>query len=141
MVTADEKKFDIVVGVKLSEQDLTDVLITAIEGGSNYWCWDVRFNAIGYPDLLATDRREGEVYNEFICRNVAEGGTLTFFEYDNVNPHTITRDKLLHGIQRVLTEYPHLLRIDSAEWPLDNLDAESADAIVQMALFNELRYG
>lgn len=149
-MTATDKQFDIHVTLQLSVQDLTDLLITAIEGGSNYWCPKIRLNAIGFPNEVVTRRLEGEVYNEFICRNVAAGGTLTFFEQDEyalfstreaLIPHTMSRDKLLNGIQQVLTKYPHILKIDSTEFPLDNVDAESADAIVQMALFGELRYG
>jgi hypothetical protein len=176
--TREQLTFTVLVPHVLTAEDLTDILITAIEGGINYWCpkirlrtaqtccdvcgrdlkddamlenegnyfcrekclsrsttWDV---SLWPRDTVVTDRREGEVWNEYICRNVIEGGTLTFYErVDDAGyqRRIMTRDKLLSGIEQALVICPN------AGITLDDVDAVAADLIVQCALLKDVVYG
>lgn len=119
---------EIPVTLKVSQYSLASILNTAIEGGINYWCTNA------WVGSKAIDKAPDECWNEYICRNVAHGGTL--FIYDEKNEAwELTRDKLLKGCGRAILS-GHLTEVVGYE-----ADSFDADVIVQFALFGELVYG
>lgn len=126
------KQFAVPSTIKLSVQDLTDILITALEGGIDYWCRKV--GQVQRGDSLVVIRRDDEVWNEYICRNVAMGGTLIFFAYEEETGYTLTREKLLEAIAKVAVTH----KLDLVDL---GIDATDADVIVQTALFGKVVYG
>jgi hypothetical protein len=187
-----DETFTVEIPFKVTVEHLTDLLITAIEGGISYWCPKIRFRTPGEccdhcgrditeegivgerdgvqyffdrPDCLdvfnrdkegfkprrrdvqATTQEEGEGWNEFICRNVAMGGTLTLTEDcgegDAPLNRKLTRDKLLNGIRIAVVKYAHVVSLNHFDHDGWMGDAEEADVILQCALFGEegARYG
>lgn len=124
------------MNVKVTEEDIDDIMTTVIEGGINYWCCEC--NTLG--------ERRGD------CRaaHLAAGGQLELFvdEPFEENPdgtdkerYILTRAKVMKGITEVLktAKGGHMLY----EGGLDcgYIDAEVADVIVQYGLFGEVVYG
>jgi hypothetical protein len=117
--------------ITVTDGNIDDIMITAFEGGINYWV-----GLVTYPkDFPAREARPENEYGH--KRNTYEMislGCSIFIHPDEDNhSYELTRDKVIKGIKRYFTENPE------ADW--DSLDANSADSIVQYALFNELVYG
>lgn len=147
----------LMVPVKVSAKFLADIVLTGIEAGhSGIYYWSpkqrLRIPAEGFQkpanqDKVVTEQKEGEHWDEYIGRNVVEGGTLGFVEDcgegDKPVWQTLTREGLIRGFTEWLTKYPHLARPepqDDGTMAYD-IDAESADIILQLALLGEVRYG
>lgn len=151
---------DIQMTVKVNRQLLIDLIISAIEGGRfgiEYWCPKIRLRVPqeGFDpaiDVVKAERRQGEVWNEYIARNVVEGGTLTFFEdpedgrggEDAYNPRTLTRENLIGAVGKFIAERGASGGADfDKETGLTDydFDAPDADVILQLALLGEVVYG
>ena len=114
------------VAAKVLDEDIDDIMITALEGGITYWC----------------NRAEvvGEYLGECASEQISKGGVLRLYDCESDEVYTLTLDKLLRGLSRYLCDnYDRVVdegRVDPGE-----IDAEGADCIVQYALFNDLVYG
>lgn len=117
--------------IKVTNQDIDDIMATALEGGITYWC----------------DKAEvvGENLGENASEQIARGGSLRLHLIDD--PVNLTRlltiDMFRKGIQQAIaggwyTEYEwwHCNGIDTC-----NIDATVADTIIQLALFDDIIYG
>ena len=117
--------------IKITEEDLIDVINAAIEGGIGYWCcigndteeWDkIREE---YPDACIDER---------IYRILEKGESVLLIDEEADEIHQLTMDKLLKGIQMAL---------DNNMWNGDTYDADAivGDSIFQYALFEDIIYG
>lgn len=121
---------DIAKTVKVTAQDIDDIVATAFEGGINYWCGE--------------ERVVGDYLGEYASDQISRGGEiiLTDFE-DEEEEYKLTLPKLLKGIKLAIeqdyyTEYDWVRgnKLDPCQ-----IDADVADAIIQLALFGEIVYG
>lgn len=159
--------FDVPVPLKVSAYQLAAILITTIESGySRAWVPKWRLRSCEHPDAfdpivdgapadrpwvddVVIQRTEGEVWDEFVARNVALGGTLTIYEDADESgddatlvAHCLTREKLLAGIGKALIAGAIVTLEDEAEPNGVDVDADGpgADVILQYALLGEVRY-
>jgi hypothetical protein len=116
----------ITIEIEITDQEIDDVLVTALEGGINYWA--------DSADVKDDNYKGGEWASEVVSR----GGTLVIQEVDEDEPVELTKEKMLNGIALFIKEYPNLY--DPGE-ELGYLDATGADIIVQLALFETVVYG
>lgn len=113
----------------VTAEDIDDILVTALEGGINYWCSEV--NVVG--------RYLGEYASEQISRD----GELWFFDIEDDSYYGMTLEKFLNGIELWQKEYPGCCLIqkgDDVGIDVGNIDAHRADMIVQFALFDGVVY-
>ena len=119
--------------VRVSNEDIDDIVCTALEGGINYWCCDAEV--------------VGEYLGEWASDQISRGGTLKLYDIESDDVWTLDKAKLLNGISLAITngfllEYEwakfenEIITIDTCQ-----IDAEVADAIIQYALFGELVFG
>jgi hypothetical protein len=114
--------------IKISNETIDEIMCTALEGGITYWC-----NEVDVIDGFA----EGTTYaHEQISRN----GKLKLYDCESEETFTLTREKFLKGLQLFLESggADHIITahvIDTSE-----IDADSADAIIQYAIFGETIY-
>lgn len=108
----------------VDNQDIADLLVTAFEGGINYWCRKIRIKT--YPESL-------EDKNMMASDILAHGSVLTLYDAESSDKWELTLDKFLTGLKKHLenSEYPTM------EALMDSYDANDADCIIQYALFNE----
>lgn len=106
----------------ITSEQLSNLLVTAFEGGSNYW--------MGKVELVSPKSEEKP--NWYADQIVFEDE----FEIDittddgdkyRLNKSIISRNKTLHWVALDLMN--------------DNMDAETADAWLQNALFDDIIYG
>ena len=110
---------------EITEEDITDIVVTALEGGIGYWaCLDNTGEEF-------ENAPKDEAVSETVARILLNNGSV-FFE-DEEARYELTLEKLLNGIEKYAQENGGI--------DMDDLDADMADAIVQYAIFCEVIYG
>ena len=113
--------------VTYTQQDIDDILCTALEGGVCYWC----------------DKAEvvGEYLGEYASDQISRGGSLILYDNETEERYKLTPKKFEQGLA-------HFLKIRGAdvltkknELDTTEIDGSDADEIVQYALFGEIVYG
>lgn len=122
--------------IDITQEDLFDILTTAFEGGIGYWCESIEVISKGtdWGNIREED-------HEYSAANIAAGGSAELYCSEDMDvPYVLTRDLVISGIERVLSEKLVCYTKDSTEW-IGDIDADIADVIVQYALFGMLVYG
>lgn len=122
-------KISILTELTVTKEDIDDIMCTAIEGGINYWC--------GAAKVL------GDPIGEYAHEQIARGGTLKLYDAEDEKNYLLTRDALLKGIKMAAEQgyYKDYGWHDGHYLDTCNVDADVADVIVQLALFEDVVYG
>jgi len=121
-----EYEIKVITSHKFCDEDLNDLVSTALEGGINYWCGEAKVK-----EGSMSEKDYDEI--QFTSDAVSKGGTLILFDAESDDTWELDRDKLLKGIE-MYCEKHNVAPSDL----MDMYDANDADTIVQYALFNEL---
>ena len=93
----------------------TDIIITAVEGGINYWAAIIEYE-------------NGPGKGKVTLEDMYEGGT-----------YTVTAGQATAAAQEVMRLYPKTRGAGYIK--ADDIDGEAADMIVQVACFGQIVYG
>lgn len=120
------------LSIDISDQDISDICVTAFEGGINSWCGRVKILIDTVPNL-AED--EGIIASDVI----AKGGSLKLYDAeDDEETWILSPENFKTGLEKYFNEcYSNNNEIS---FDVGNIDAGDADSIIQYALFNELVY-
>lgn len=117
--------FIIATETSIPSHKVADLMVTAFEGGSNYWLASATpmirpATSPWYadPDFWATD-------------------FLVKLKDDQDEQYELTPDLLQAGFNALANKYPSHARDLAA----DEYDADTADALLQCALFGDITYG
>lgn len=131
-----EKRFEIrtKITVYLTQQDIDDIMVSAFEGGINYWCRRVVV--------------QGDYLGKYASEQISHGGKLAIwldepFE-DDKTCYVLDRDKFLAGFKLwIESDGDSYDTIDDSDGSVDcgQIDAICADEIIQYALFGEVVFG
>lgn len=126
-----EKKFEVEIKTNLviTEEDIDDIMASALEGGITYWC-----------DSTTV---VGDYLGEFASEQIARGGTLELHDMEEDATYELTTEKLINGI-KLAVEYGYYKNYgwcDGHYLDTGEIDALVADVIVQLALFGDVIYG
>lgn len=144
---------------KLTKDDIIDLFVTALEGGSNYWY---------YVDIPKNIKSFGDTKSEAIGEYILQGNKVNFYDYeerlevmkrynkgeyniqgDVVNQKEFNEDleetylgyvdmnKILETITIIKKDYPEV-------WEnilLEQADAGDADVFLQLCVMGEIVYG
>ena len=123
--------------VVLSQEDIDDIMVGALEGGINYWCDEAKV--------------VGDYLGEYASQQISRGGQLLLHDFEKDKTCMLDKEKFLNGIRLYIsngnTYCLEILRgnygIPTGKDKLDTcrLDAGMADCIIQYALFGEIVYG
>ena len=85
-----EDRIKIEIEVVVTGENIDDILATALEGGINYWC----------------DRAEvvGDYLGDFASEQISRGGQLKLFDFEAEEVYLLTKEKLIDGIKKYLTD-------------------------------------
>lgn len=117
--------------VKLTRENVDDIMCAALEGGITYWCYEAKV--------------DGEYLGEYASDQISRGGSLLLYDGEERKTYKLTLEKFLNGLKLYLSRSDtndfleftdHELRIDTCY-----ADAEVADSIVQYAIFGDVIYG
>lgn len=121
------------LNVIVKEEDIDDIMVSALEGGISYWCREAE--VIG--------ERMGEGWGH---EQIARGGILRLYDAEDGEHYDLDREKFLAGLKKYL-EHPlydgTILRgihEDRMELDCGMIDALAADQIIQYALFGDIMY-
>lgn len=126
----EKKKFEVraEIVIQLTQQDIDDIMVGALEGGINYWCFKV--------DVL------GEYLGEYASEQISRGGSLKLYDSENGEKYWLDREKFLNGFKLwVENGGDQYGAVQGSEVDCCNIDAGCADEIIQYALFGEVVYG
>lgn len=130
-----EEKVLITVNVKVTQDDLTDILTTALEGGINYWC------AHASPEKKVEGMK-------FASDCLKYGIDMWLWQYpEDDDAVKLTAEGLMTAIKWYLTSRNDTTitylnpRTGEVELDCAQIDAELADILVQYAVFGEIVYG
>jgi hypothetical protein len=119
---------EIKMNVKLTDEDIDDIMCAALEGGISYWCRKAEV--------------VGEYFGDYASEQISRGGTLKLYDSEDDEVYELTLEKLLRGFELwVIGGYDTYEAVCNGEVDTMEIDAEKADQIVQLALFDEIIYG
>lgn len=116
--------------VKVTMEDIDDIMVSALEDGICYWCCKAEVVGRKYLGEYASDQ-------------IARGGFLKLHDADTDHVFVLNLDKFLKGLNMWLERNPNVLIKENDWYRIDvgNIDAVGADSIVQLALFGEEIFG
>lgn len=116
------------IEVNITSQDIDDIMVCALEGGINYWCRQAKV--------------VGKYLGEYASDQISRGGTLILYDAESSDKWELTLGKFLNGM-KLAVEQGVGLGFNPADGSIDtgDIDADAADAIVQLALFGEVVFG
>ena len=118
------KQFNINKTETITDEEVNDLLTTAFEGGINYWCCEVKINTNPHDVKYASEV-------------ISNGGTLDIEEDETGETKELNLTNMLKGIVLGM----EWAEVDNVQDLMDGYDAETADVIVQYALYGEIVYG
>ncbi|MGN0398852.1 MAG: hypothetical protein ACI4EO_01875 [Blautia sp.] len=131
-----EEKLRMEMEIVVTQEDIDDIMCSALEGGINYWCdtakvpEEKRVARWGHEQIA----RDGELHMHLIEP----------FDDDDTEWYILTKERFIGGLEKYLKEPNHgCLEMDGKHLVIDagNIDANAADMIVQYALFGEIVFG
>ena len=124
-----KKEYDlsVEVRVKLTEEDIDDIMVAALEGGVNYWCDEAE---------VIEEKRVADWGHEQIAR----GGCLILHDMESEDKWELNLEKFINGVKLWISEgYAFGCgAIEHGTIDCCQVDAIQADNIVQLALFGEI---
>ena len=106
--------------IKVTQQDIDDIIATAFEGGITYWC--CKAEAVG--DYLG----------EFASEQISRGGTVRLYDSVEDATYDLTLENFMSGLTKAIEE----LWYDNYGWYEENyidtcnVDADVAATIIQL---------
>ena len=123
----DEKfRVSISLDVDLSQQDIDDIMVAALEGGINYWCREAEV--------------VGEMLGDYAHEQISRGGSLILHDAESSDKWELTLEKFLRGVELYFAQALSA-ELDGEDIDPTDFDADAVDCIVQYALFGKLVFG
>ena len=119
--------------IEISENQLTSVICSAMEGGIYYWARDADSSDIAVPKCLGIDSSLDDY-----AQPLLDKGWYKVWERETGKPCVLNRDNIERAICIIAEKYPHHL---GAICGSNDQDAITGDVLVQCAIFGELKYG
>jgi hypothetical protein len=120
---------------KITKQDIIDLFVTALEGGSNYWYYIPKIPAGVRQIKTETGMATSEAIGEYILR----GGNIQINDAEDEEEvlGTVDMTSLLEAIGLLKSDYTHAYEniID------EEYDADDADIFFQLAVMGEVTFG
>jgi hypothetical protein len=121
--------------LKITQDNIKDIVITALEGGIRYWACLIN-EGKDFDNYYKEPK--GQSLSEFVADLLLNNKSVWFYDTENNFNETekweMTLEKLLKGIAKHV-ELSKRLSV------IEDLDGGSADNIFQYALFNDIVYG
>ncbi len=133
-----EKKHELSakITVKLTDQDIEDIIVTALECGIGYWaCLDNTSETyMNAPD--------DEPVAITASKILLDGGDIKLLDDEDHDTYWfLNLTSLYNGLSKWISGWGGMTAVEKDMLDTAYVDAEAADIIVQLALFGELVHG
>lgn len=130
MVTLNKK-------IELTQDQIKDVIVGALEGGSNYWYYLNNKSVEAIREKVS--KEENKYLSEAITDAVFRGAVVPFYDVENPNEKLgfLSKKSIEVGLQKMLDDERE--EIDMVLNGED--DAETSDVILQYCVMGELVFG
>ena len=119
--------------VIVNQEDIDDIMCTALEGGITYWC--------KHAESTINDMEWRNANNvHWLHEVISRGGEIILTDEDNVK-YKLTLHHFMTGLQKLIDESgEYYLEQTNDGYTLETseIDADIADLIIQYAIFGEL---
>lgn len=123
---------------ELTNADAGDIAVTAAEGGIGYWAKIEQYNPRWYDPATYEPIDVPDTYNYY---TLAEDNGAGHYDWDN--PYIVSPAVIRRGWNRLIERWEkrslNPFGFDPRE--LGSVDSNVADLIIQLGLFDEVRYG
>ena len=128
----EKEKLKVEMEVTITQEDVDDIMATALEGGITYWCCEAEV--------------VGEYLGKYASDQISRGGILKLYDNEEDEVYELTLEKFKKGVMMYLSDPQapyNIIDIDKGDYILDcgMVDGDVADMIVQYALFGEVMFG
>ena len=115
-----------------------NLIVTALEGGSNYWYMIDLDNSTGFIKKYADDPRPKSIRIADTLYNNKDSAVVVL---DTEDEEEVLGKLTYHSVRKVLENFP-----SDHQWALDNVlngdyDANDADIVFQVLVMGEVVYG
>ena len=128
---------NIIIKKEITTNILVDLLSMAFSGGIGYWCSLVDYDEDEYKASKEKIKAEGiaePCWEDVLVQMLEDGKSIIIVDDEEDERYKLTLNKLLNGIELNYRHRPHDCDIEEG-------DAETADCIIQYALFYDVIYG
>ena len=122
-------KYTIKITKEFTDENMEDIVVTALEGGIGYWA------CLDNTGKEWNDQPDDTPISEYAWKILKGGGELLFLdEEDDDTQYFLCLPCFINGIKQA---------IQNGYWDgdMDSIDAEIADIIFQYAIFDDIVYG
>lgn len=113
--------------VVLTQEDIDDIMVAALEGGINYWCFKAEV--------------VGDYLGEWASQQISRDGMLKLYDIETGEKYWLSLKKFLFGFKLWLENGGDRNgAVEDGEVDTCLIDGAAADKIVQYALFGEVIY-
>lgn len=115
--------------ITVTPQDIDDIMACALEGGITYWC--------NQAEVV------GEYLGDYASEQISRGGTLLLHDREEDAQYALNIEKFLVGLTKAIEDnwFASYEWFNDKELDTCNVDAEVADCIIQLAIFEDVIYG
>lgn len=135
---------------ELSNEDIANIVITAFEGGSNYWmegASSAMLTASGWHTmsndqhvLWRTEDGFGPYANPTFWENDARGYVVRIEDNESAT-YVLTARRISDALQYMANDENLRVNDVAARLLNEDYDADDADYLIQMSVFDEVVYG
>jgi len=119
----------------LTKEDIIDLFVTSLEGGSNYW-----YYLKNIPESIKYDvKYNGTSLSDALGEYVLSGGEVHFYDIEDESEFlgSVDMNSILDAINLIKKEHPEVWeRILTEEY-----DADDADVFLQLCVMGEVVFG
>ncbi len=123
-----EFKISVLRTITITQEDIDDIMCSALEGGITYWC-------------CKAEVVEDDYYGEYASEQISRDGSLRLYDCEEDETYILTLYKLLKGIGLAIEDGFGYDWFDGDCLDCCQIDGDAADVIIQYALFGEVVYG
>lgn len=134
-----EDKLMVMAKHELTWQNVSDLLCSAFEGGSNYWYMIEEFHIP--PELRGVPKERVFRHLDYPTRAggsiVVSNARLVDEEGDTLDKRVTDRPRLVEALQLMAEKHPRHF----SDFIREGGDADTGDVFLQLAVLGEVRYG
>lgn len=122
------------IEIEIKDNDIVDIIVGALEGGSNYW--------YNIPHLDMITRRPNMSMSESIAWDALNGKTIPVYDIDEWDSETDEYGESIGGLSYFsIKEGLEMYASDGGSLDFENMDAGDYDTIFQWMVLGEIIYG